>query len=1008
MRIIKTFMILLVITLFAVSCGSDSKKDNGTKKGKGTENAATETPKQEAESPEQWVLSEEEKALRRALGIPNDPEPQYILILSTTSHKDWDWIATFDDYYNSGSEPPRDFPQSAVKDILSTANSYLYDNKDNTPPSYYQTCEIGFLQKFAVDQPTTFNQLIQMGDRLRIVGGGITSPDNLLPTGESLLRNYLVANTWIMQTFPANPTTGLPAMPPLRQTWIPDDFGHDSQFPILMQAMGLQGTGFSRIPGDPTQYGTGSLSGGNEMAASQLVNGEYENGNYIPNTKGVDFIWKAADGSSTIAHFMQDGYCQGNDISGDDAVNNITTAFNTNKGASTTGYVYIPVSCDFQLPHTDLLQSVAAWNADNYPGNNAYAVAATFDHYVQLVNTHRESFLTRSYPHEGDATLPFQSTPYWTGFYGSRPELKRLQFEAASALLGAEIFDLLAGKATSENPALIETGWNQLAPSTHHDYITGTSPNGGPSYDPDKYDMVYTDEQLPLLKKALESGKLALDIALTALAKHVGTNPGENQLPVVIFNQLGFARDGLVEMKAVQGFNPLSVMSDSTTVLGPVQVSADGTWLFVIPESSAIPPLGYSTFYLSSTATAQPPEGFQCLPAQEPQGGYTTISLQSKSLTATITADAGWGLSKLTQFTDTNSLLSASANNLVFYNDQGSPYQFGNERGVDFNDTKAVFKASGVDIIEQGPVRLRVRVEGNYTVNGNDQTTTREYMLVAGEPLLRLMTETATPENTSVFVTFPLAKNMDGMTHGTPYHWDTKPATPTVNNSMGWSSPVFEATHDFVIGTAGGTPLGGIYHSAMRAWSTNAGKELMGCLMRNVLFRSTEPGIDPDTHTLNYAFRVPSGITDLRDGAQLAESQSFQTPLMTKIAGSGGTMPVTRSLASVTASPNGGGTQTRAFITAMKYGTVPGQTVTEQVIRIYQPSNSSQNITITLATPIEGRQWIARGITALETVLDRETALKLNVQAVNGKQVTFTAHYALTTIAVKQVSAAAK
>ena len=53
-----------------------------------------------------------------------------------------------------------------------------------------------------------------------------------------------------------------------------------------------------------------------------------------------------------------------------------------------------------------------------------WAVAASFDHYEQLVDAHRDALRTRA----------FDPTPYYTGFYASRPLLKSLHLQATQAL----------------------------------------------------------------------------------------------------------------------------------------------------------------------------------------------------------------------------------------------------------------------------------------------------------------------------------------------------------------------------------------------------------------------------------------------------------------------------------------------------------------------------------------------------------------------------------------------
>jgi alpha-mannosidase len=935
-----------------------------------------------------------ESELRAQLGIL--PSANKVIILGSSAHLDWDWLSTFNDYY-SLTQQFLGNTYNAVQEIFTNAAKYLDANKNigqncsqpNSlqPPYYYSIAEIGYLEKFASDQPTSFQTLQNVGTLLRIVGGGITSPDNLLSHGETFLRNFLIANTWLLANFSAKPSNGLPPLPPLQQVWTPDDFGHDAQFPILMEAMGLQGVGFSRIPGDPQQYWTfPALSGGAQMAASLLVLGDASG-----NNKGVDFIWQAADGSKTLAHFMQAGYFQGGGIGG---VSDIQTYYNTNQGASTTPYIFVPIANDFSLPVEDLVQYACAWNAKP-PVEGVYAVAATFDHYVQLVNFHRHELLTRS-SNPGNNIYPFFPAPYWTGCYASRPQIKIGHQQATRNLLAAELLTAVSNSLSISIPAnsaqLIADGWEQLTPSTHHDYITGTAANS-----------VYTDEQLVYLNNALTSGGNALTQLQQNIAAQIGITPVTDQIQITVFNQLGFARGGLVEMTAVTAFTPYA-FGNENGILGPVQVSSDGTWLFSIPSNEAVPALGYRTYYITSDQSVTVPT--LSLSSSQSTG---EVTLSNAYLSALLTEADGWGISSLKEIVDgaPTDILEGPANQPIYFKDKipGNMYKFSTEYGQAFDYTPASLLSSNVQVLENGKVRVRLSVTGNYKVNGASQSLTREYQLVVDEPFLRMITTGAAPQPYSVFVAFPLiaskaSTKIESMTHGTTYHWDTKPAQPVVNTHNNWVAPIFSATHDFVIPSSSQGALAAIYHAHLPAWAiTGDDLSLIGCLLRNPT-NDKDPssdGGDPDSHTVEYALRVPAGLGSPSTGAPQCESLSYTTPLQACVAGSNseGKLQKQFSMASISG--------TGAFITAVKPGTVPEQTVGETVIRVYQPTNTGQQLTLTLPTAPAGQQWQAQGVTALELALtpDKVTTLKVSV---NANEVTFFAERAITTLAVSLVA----
>src|SRR5207247_4614860 len=124
--------------------------------------------------------------------------------------------------YFGGNRQPADVIYSQAHDLLQLTGDYTY-----------ATCEMGFLQAFGASCPALLDDMVQSG-RLRIVSGGSTSPDSLLSNGECFLRNYIVGLQW-MQTV-SLPWTGC--------VWLPDDFGHDSQLPATLVAMGVLAVGF--------------------------------------------------------------------------------------------------------------------------------------------------------------------------------------------------------------------------------------------------------------------------------------------------------------------------------------------------------------------------------------------------------------------------------------------------------------------------------------------------------------------------------------------------------------------------------------------------------------------------------------------------------------------------------------------------------------------------------------------------------------------------------------------
>src|SRR5262245_52346052 len=548
--------------------------------------------------PPPGTTSATEACVRAELGIP--PGATRVATLSQSSHLDWDWRKTFEDYFSAPSLDSLLFLFPGTVDTVFSDAVGLLSSFHRAGTRYsYSVAEMGFLQRFVEAHPEALGTLGAVGQDLRIVGGGVTSPDSLLPSGEAFIRDYLVGKTWI------DATLGLP----LRQAWVPDDFGHDVQLPIVLEAMGFDGVGLGRVPGvENSLQSLGVRPPTPGSLATELLH------------DGIDFVWRAADGSRVLGHWMPGGYCQGDWALGRTpgaSSSALEKAISLDGSASPTPYVFVPVGCDFARPRPDLVDLAAAWNAAEYASTGVWAVVGTFDHYVQLLAAHRAELQTRR----------FDPTPYWTGYYATRPLLKTQHLQATQALLAAETFgaiadatrrgDRVAWRAgVQARTAAIHAGWVTLVPGNHHDFITGTA-----------LDEVYEGEQLPRLHDALDRGDAERVRATDEIVRGIRPRASDETATAVVFNPLGFSRTGLAWVRE-QG---------AAGVPG-TQASSEGGRLFL----ARVPGLGYATEDLARKGRDR---GANASLGVSTDG--TTVILENEFLRATLRQDAAWGITSL-------------------------------------------------------------------------------------------------------------------------------------------------------------------------------------------------------------------------------------------------------------------------------------------------------------------------------------------------------------------------
>ncbi|HEX2123723.1 MAG TPA: hypothetical protein VHL59_18995 [Thermoanaerobaculia bacterium] len=830
------------------------------------------------------------------------------VILEHFAHLDWDWTSRFTQYLDQ------------TRPIYSAANELLQTSDD---PNYtYSTCEIAFLRDYAENFPTQFEQMVATG-RLVVVGGAITSPDNLLTAGECFFRTFLVGVQWM-----AGYSLEWNGM-----VWLPDDFGHDSQLPATLVAMGAGGVGFARVPGDIT--GPNLTTARPQPVAAPLLN-QAADGN-----GGIDFWWQASDGSTIFAHWMPRAYWQGSNMTSSACID---TYLAQNGPASPSRYVHVPVGGDFMTPKAQLPTWVAEWKG----GPEDAAMVRSFAEYVLAVknelNVGLPALKTRTF-HGASPTTSFLSNPYFLGFYASRMELKTLHNATTRLLLQAEVLDAAcAALGGPRDPDVVQrllNAWNDLAPSTHHDYITGTA-----------IDDVYTNEQLPRLQQVHNDAESLLSTIVDTIVTNVPA--GDNIL--VAFNTLAFTRTGMVRLPG----------------------GGDPVWL-------TVPAMGWIA-----------PDSVPPIPHPVTFGVMTNDHVQMSNgiVSVTISRDANWGISSFGSAASAESILDGVGNVLSVWEDGGNIYTFGYEcSDPSFSPAPTKQTAQGAPLCERaGDLYAAVTVSLTLNVDGTDYPYTLRYSLTAGDPFVSISitgaapsghTSTSSSTGTSVFVHFPFKGGpLDRMEHGTPNHWDWKePATL----GTGAYQRVFEPTHNFVTAWAGGSALGAIYHGGVPAWALD-GSTLTGCILRNTPDQGCASyyatGSDRDVHTITFALRIGDGVEHAESGKVLREALSYNNPLFCAAAAAGAsTLERTASLAS----------SDTALITVAKRGTANPD---ELYLRVYNPANSAQTVDLTVSAPFSS----AAGATALERPLANADEAALAVQVPAPGAIRFTANHALTTL----------
>lgn len=420
-----------------------------------------------------------EQHLRRRLGIPGDAAR--VLILGESSHWDPNWLHTSGEYFERWVGPNLDLALAELQ---------------REPRRIYSVECLFFLRLYWEARPhlqETIRALVNEG-RLRLTSSGVTTPDTIVPRAEAILRDWLVGQEWLRRH-------GMAWEP--RLAYFTDSFGSSPALPSLLAAAGFDRAAITRIDG--MYFGFADYERARNFprpgSSAELLAKEL---------RTVDFVWRGPDGAEVLCHWNAFGYGQGDMIAhwGLGRMYLVPLAIPSRSGPAVAGrieriaaqlaplsrtpYLFCPIGFDFVPPIPDLVALVDRYNRAYYPASGLWVVNAGLDDYLALVDEHRQAL----------PTLELDPNPYWTGFYTSRPTLKKRAHELVESLLQAERLALLPGNegaAATVNEELAEAWWAAVT-ANHHDFITGTSP-----------DRIAEGEQEPML---VQAAKVAGDVAL--------------------------------------------------------------------------------------------------------------------------------------------------------------------------------------------------------------------------------------------------------------------------------------------------------------------------------------------------------------------------------------------------------------------------------------------------------------------------------------------------------------
>ncbi|MGB4419145.1 MAG: alpha-mannosidase [Bacillota bacterium] len=402
------------------------------------------------------------------------------------------------------------------------------------------------------DYPEIFAEIkknIEAG-RWEVTGGMWVEADCNVPSGESLVRQFLFGTRYMKERFGVECTV----------LWLPDVFGYSWALPQIIKKSGLK------------YFMTTKISW------SQYNRSEYDT-----------FMWRGLDGTEVLTHFIT-------------TTEGETPRFFTYNGKLT------PASAKYIWEHyrqkdinSELLLAYGWGDGGGGPTKEMIETGLRMQELPRVPEVHfgkAEDYFDRlAATVQGNPKLPVVDgelyLEYHRGTYTSQARTKRNNRKSEILLHNAELFNSLAFRCLDgyEYPQKeINESWKIVLRNQFHDILPGSSIH-----------EVYIDSEKEFAQ-VFESGTAQLQRSLQALADSVSLKGRR----IVVFNPLSWSRGGAVRVPWADEFSKMAVVDESGSRL--ITRVVDGKCgKFLEIDVPSVPGLGYRTFPLVAASDAVEP-----------------------------------------------------------------------------------------------------------------------------------------------------------------------------------------------------------------------------------------------------------------------------------------------------------------------------------------------------------------------------------------------------------------
>ncbi|MEB3181967.1 MAG: alpha-mannosidase [Nostocaceae cyanobacterium] len=586
-----------------------------------------------------------------------------------------------------------------------------------------------------------------------VLGGFWVEPDLNLISGESIVRQLLYGQRYVLEKFgQVSPVV-----------WVPDSFGFCWSLPQFMR------------------------QGGVEFFVTQKL--RWNDTTKFPYDV---FWWKSPDGSEIFSLMSA---LIGETI---DPVKMAAYACEWQSQTNIPDCLWLPGVGDHGGgPTRDMLEIARRWQDSPFFPQLEFTTSQKYLREIQGLGT-RDKGLGSG---EKDSPNPQSSFPTWNdelylefhrGCYTTHADQKRWNRRCENLLYEAELFASVASisAGVSYPQAELEAAWKQVLFHQFHDILPGSS-----------ITEVYRDA-LTVWLGVEKLGTEILQQSLEAIASQISlpTPPHPHALPIVVFNSLNWQRSEVVAVSLPDGETDWEISNldgevlpcqyNLTPSITPVSSETEGlgvrSLLFLAPD---IPAVGYRLFWLSpqpSQNTIGTGKGNHTKIISESEQSFANKKsfagnnfVLENQLLRVIVDDVTGNLASIFDKVNNREVLEEpGGNQLQAFHDSG---QYWDAWNIDPNYQQHLLEApqlKSITWVAQGCVESRVRVVRQI----GESEFCCDYILQADSPLLKIATTVNWQEShVLVKAAFPLNLDADFATYEIPcaaIRRTTKPQTP--------------------------------------------------------------------------------------------------------------------------------------------------------------------------------------------------------------------------------------